>query len=149
MKQRISCFNRTSGFTLIELMIAAVIVALLAAVALPSYRQYVTTAARGQAKATLLNTVQLQERYFTNNNTYLAIAAAAAGGLIQSYSGSDFGSRKYDITVTAGATGDIKTSFTATATPSNGFADSSCGVLTIDNLGAKTSASGTVASCWN
>lgn len=141
-------FRHAAGFTLIELMIAVAILAIIAAVAIPSYREYVATAARGQAKAALLNAVQMEERYFTNNNTYLAIATASATTLIPSYSGADFNSRKYNITVAAGTTGNIATSFTATATPSNGFSDATCGALSINNLGTKTSAAGTVATCW-
>lgn len=96
----------------------------------------------------MLNALQLEERYFTNNNTYLAIAAASASSIIPSFSGDEFAKRRYDITVGAGASGLIATSFTVTATPSNGFADATCGTLTIDNLGTKTSSSGSVADCW-
>jgi len=63
------------GFTLIEVMIVVAIVAILAAVAIPSYRDYIL---RGQLidATTLLSTFRgNMERYFQDNRTYLATGA--------------------------------------------------------------------------
>ncbi|RTL19816.1 MAG: prepilin-type N-terminal cleavage/methylation domain-containing protein [Burkholderiales bacterium] len=58
------------GFTLIEVMITVAIVAILAAVALPQYRDYVTRSRLADA-STGLSTVRAQmERYFQDNRTY-------------------------------------------------------------------------------
>lgn len=140
--------GQSSGFTLVELMIVVVIIGVLASIALPSYRQYVIKAARSQAKGEMLNISQLQERYFTNNNGYLAISAppTAAPTGWKNFSGSEVvGSRKYDITVAAGSTGSISTSYLITATPSNSFSDPTCGTLTLDGIGTKIPAT---AGCW-
>lgn len=58
------------GVTLLELMIVIVIIAILSAIAYPSYRQYVARAKRNEAKAGLLQISTLQERFYLQNNTY-------------------------------------------------------------------------------
>ena len=60
------------GFSLIELMIAMVIVGILATIMLPSYRQYVTESRRSEGVAMLLNVMQQQERYYTEMLRYTA-----------------------------------------------------------------------------
>lgn len=61
---------RQMGMTLIELMIALVIVSILAAVAVPSYDQYVKKSRRADGTAQLMQIMQQQERFFLNNMTY-------------------------------------------------------------------------------
>jgi type IV pilus assembly protein PilE len=58
------------GFTLIELVVAMVIAAVLAAIAIPSYSNYVRKGRRTDAKSALLDMASLEERYFTTNNVY-------------------------------------------------------------------------------
>jgi type IV pilus assembly protein PilE len=144
------------GFTLIELMIAVVVVGILSAVAIPNYRSYVLKAERGAAKAVMLNLAQNQERYFTNNGAYLAIPAlpAAAPAGWQNYSGSSAASAKYSVVVTGGViatTGPtaITDGYTITATPIPADKDPVCAILRLDSTGAKTATgTGGVAQCW-
>ena len=63
---------RTEGFALIEMMIVVVIIAILAAIALPSYQQYVERSRRVDATETLLRMATLQERHFFQDSTYSA-----------------------------------------------------------------------------
>ena len=65
-----------TGFTLIELMIVIVVVAVLAAIAMPSYRQYVLRTHRTEAKRTLLNVAVAQEKFYLQNNTYAGPSGA-------------------------------------------------------------------------
>lgn len=58
------------GFTLLELMIAAVIVALLAGIAIPSYRQYVLRTHRAMARATLVDIAAKLEVEALKNRRY-------------------------------------------------------------------------------
>jgi type IV pilus assembly protein PilE len=62
--------TRIRGFTVIELMIVLVIVALLVALAYPSYIQYVRKSKRGEAQQLLLNWSINQEIYRSNNISY-------------------------------------------------------------------------------
>lgn len=66
--------KRQAGFTLIELMITVAIIAILAAVALPSYNDYVTRGKIPDATSTLaVKRVQI-EQFFLDNRSYLDAA---------------------------------------------------------------------------
>ncbi len=126
------------GFSLIELMIVVAIVAILAAVALPSYEEYVRRGARAEARAAMLKMAQYQER----NGVYVDVDSSTASEPWASlnFSGSTKANRKYDITFDD-ADG------TVTATAANGFADAVCSPLTLTSQGVKGS-TGAVATCW-
>ena len=62
--------RRQSGFTLIEVMIVTAVVALLAALAYPSYTDSVRKGRRAEGRTALLELMQQQERFMTQRNTY-------------------------------------------------------------------------------
>ncbi|MDP5007542.1 MAG: prepilin-type N-terminal cleavage/methylation domain-containing protein, partial [Glaciimonas sp.] len=62
--------HKQTGFTLIELMITIAILGILAAIALPSYRQYIQRGDRAQAMATLLQNANWMQQQFTITNAY-------------------------------------------------------------------------------
>lgn len=89
------CRRSSAGFTLIEVMIAVAIVGILAAVAYPSYIDSVRKGKRAEARAALMNLLQQQERYFTQNNSYETFAVGAAGTKpFKDYSSSEGGPTK-------------------------------------------------------
>ena len=120
-----------SGFTLIELMITVAVVGILAAIAYPSYTQYVERARRQEAIATMLETQQFAERFFTENRTYVGAGAALPATLRQSPRG---GSTVF-YTISIG--GESVTAYTASATPSGSYSPVKCGAISITNLGAR------------
>lgn len=73
-------FKRFSGFTLMEVMIVIAIVGMLAAIAYPSYEQYLIKSRRAEAKQFLLDVAQREEEYFLNVNSYLAVDGCAGAG---------------------------------------------------------------------
>lgn len=144
-------FYRQAAFTLIEVMIVVAIVGILAAVAYPSYQEFVRRGARAEARAAVLNMAQLQERNFSDRGLYAAVdgSSAAPWLAINYFSGSSYASRKYDITVGINVVvGSNTLPYVITATPANGFTDPTCGNLTLDSSGTKGSTAGTVDTCW-
>lgn len=58
------------GFTLIELMVALVIVAILASIAIPSYREYVLRGNRRAAQAAMMELATRQHQFFAANREF-------------------------------------------------------------------------------
>ncbi len=127
--------NNQKGFTLIELMIVVAIIGILGAIALPSYQDSVRKTRRAEAQADLMELASTVERYFTENNTYVAWAVPAT--LNQS---PRTGTALYLLTVG----GVAATTYTLTATPQGGQAADTCGTMTLTQTGATTPA----AACW-
>ena len=67
------------GFTLIEVMIVVAIVAVLAAVALPAYQEYVLRGKITEATATLSDLRLRAEKFFADNRTYVGFNTATPG----------------------------------------------------------------------
>ena len=120
------------GFTLTELMIVLVIVAILAAVALPGYQNILIDSRRADAKIALTDAAARQERWFTENNGYTTNVNNIGGsdGALESPE------EHYAITIAAPC--GNTTCFTLTATPQGSQADDTyCGNLTLSHLGEK------------
>jgi len=128
--------NNLSGFTLIELMIVVAVIAILAAIAVPGYQEFVRKARRADGKEALVRLQIEQEKWRTNNATYtgtignLGLGTASTEG-------------HYTIAITANSA----TGFTATATGAGSQAsDTGCTVLTLTvAAGGETK---TPAACW-
>ena len=67
--------RRSSGFTLIELMIVVAIIGVLASIAVPAFRNYQLTSKRAEAFANLSALAKAQKSYFAEFNDYVAVAA--------------------------------------------------------------------------
>jgi len=133
------------GFTLIEVLVTMAIVAILAAIAIPSYSQYVQKTRRTDAQEKLLDLAAQQERWFFNNNQY-TINLTDIGGATSK-------DGYYTVTITdTGAAPYTKYKFTATpVTTKSQSNDSDCTSFTIDNTGARHAyKGGTVKDdvCW-
>lgn len=121
--------KKSAGFTLIELMIVVAIVAILAAIALPSYREHVIRSNRAAAQAQMMEIANLEQQYMLANREYADFDTLG-------YSLSDGVEDNYTPTVTVGS-GTVP-SFTVTFTAKGGQV--SDGDLTLDSEGNKTPA---------
>jgi type IV pilus assembly protein PilE len=131
--------RRQAGFTLIEVMIAVVIVAVLAGIAYASYQNQVVNSRRAAAAACLQERAQFMERHYTTNLSYAdAPAPAQCDGSIANF---------YRIP----APNPTARTYTLQAVPQGIQAtkDAKCGTLSINHLGQRE-ASGPApdADCW-
>ena len=80
MKTRTIKNPNLAGFTLIEVMITVAVVAILAAVALPNYFDYVTRSRLVEAKTNLVDMRTRLEQYFLDNRAYPNACIPPASG---------------------------------------------------------------------
>jgi type IV pilus assembly protein PilE len=141
--------RQLGGFTLIEMMITVAIIAILAAVALPSYDESRRKSRRADAKQMMMQAAQFMERSYTETNRYDKLRKAdgtldniALPVGLTSASG-------YTISIAAVA----PATFSLNATPVVGGPQNAdgCGIYTIDQAGVKSLAgvhSFPVSYCW-
>jgi len=136
--------NRSQGFSLIELMIAVVIVGILAAIAIPMYSDYVTRSRRADGQATLMQVAQELERCYTQFSKYNDNSCSVVnGGVVSETSDQGF----YGISASGGNL--TESTFTLTATPQNEQADDTdCTALTLTHLGEQSATGDDPDSCW-
>jgi type IV pilus assembly protein PilE len=132
--------DRSHGFTLMEMLITVAIIALIAAIAIPNYTQYITRSNRSDARAQLLEAAAFLQRCFTQNNNY---TCALPGTLVQAPA---TGTAKYTIAV---ANPGGNATFTLTATPTGSMTGDACGNLTVTHTGERArTGTAPVDLCW-
>lgn len=134
---------RRRGFTLIEVMIVCAIVAILAAIALPSYLSSIQKSRRTDAKSALIGAAGQMERYFTERNTYAtATLGTSAGAVYPSASLNGY----YTLSIAS----QTATTYTLNAVPALQQVGDPCGTFTYTDQGIKNVTGGTMAStdCW-
>src|SRR5688572_5380052 len=124
--------KNAKGFTLLEMMITVTIVGILAAVAYPSYSNYLIKGSRAAAKSYLLEVSQKQQQFLLDNRAYGTDAEIKAL-LAEPKEFTSF----YTLAITLDA--GPPPGFQAKATPKATTRQKGDGWLQIDHTGAKTS----------
>lgn len=149
--------NASKGFTLIELMIAVVIISILAGIAYPSYTEHVMKSRRADAKGALMAFANAMEKHFTVTNSYCNAATTTVGTctnatgsptIFPTQSPLDGATKYYDLTVNLATA----TTYTLAAARTGAQSTDKCGTLTLTHTGVKgvtgAAAGITAADCW-
>ena len=131
--------RRLRGFTLIEAMLAVAIAAILASIALPSYREQVAKGRRLSAQARLYSAAQFMERFYAENHRYDQNAAGQAVALPVPLQQTENGA--YTLRL---RTPD-RNSYTITATPAAAQLNDRCGVFSLSHTGLQAASQ---PDCW-
>lgn len=149
------------GFSLIELMIVVAIVAILAGIAYPAYTSSIIKGKRAEGRTALLDMMQQQERYYTQNGSYMGFdyGQSGANGTIyrgdadvtgqnipfKTTSGADSSNAAYDLKAAACSSQHLNECVVLTARPK--FTDTDYGNLTLSSTGAKGCSTNNT-KCW-
>ncbi len=121
--------KKQQGFSLIELMVVVSIIAIIAAFAMPSYRDSVRKSNRRAAQSVMMDIANREHQYFVANREFATeadLGYALPPEVIDNYD--------YDIDVDAGPPPGFTINFTA-----KGFQDDDVD-LSLDSWGVKTPA---------
>lgn len=130
--------KQIKGFTLIELMIAVAIIAILAAVAIPSYQDYIVKSNRAAAQSFMVSVENRQKLYMLDARSYAPdLVTLGMSNLPDNVSKFYDIAICLDITAANCATASIPPYFKITSTPKTSTRQVADGDLTLDSTGAK------------
>jgi type IV pilus assembly protein PilE len=144
--------RNVAGVTLLELLVTVGIVGILAAVAYPSYLQYVIRSNRSIAKSALLQVADRQEQFFADNKRYAADLTQLrypANGFMVNNDGTPVAAAAADRLYAISLTNTSATTFTVNAAPQlqQATKDTLCQTLTLTHTGRRGQ-TGASTDCW-
>jgi type IV pilus assembly protein PilE len=141
------------GFTLVELMVAVAVVAILATIAAGTYSAQVQKARRTDARSAIMDLAGREEKLFSTTNAYSSVPANL--GYVGAAFPLNVGSNYYQINVVVPDPAQAAltpTTYIITATPIGPQAsDTQCTSLSVNQLGVQTfttAGGGTQQNCW-
>jgi type IV pilus assembly protein PilE len=141
-----------AGFTLIEMMVVVVIVAILASIAVPAYTNSVRKSRRTEAKTAITDFAAREERLYATQNVYstdpVALGYTAAGGNWPVSTGMYY---QIEAPSSAPSTATTPATFSVTVDPSPGspqLSDTACASFTLTNTGLQGATGTNPTSCW-
>lgn len=140
------------GVTLIELMVVVAIVAIMFAVAFPSYERYIVRSKRAVGQNVLMQVADRQQQFFMDRKQYaanLTNLGFTANPFIVDDDGSSTVATDPDAVYSVSLSNVTATTYTVTAAPVGGQLkrDTQCGSLTMTQAGAK-GYTGSGSNCW-
>ncbi|MGA2189592.1 MAG: type IV pilin protein [Steroidobacteraceae bacterium] len=141
--------RKSAGFSMIELVVAMVVVAILAAIAIPSYSNYTLQAHRTDAKTALLDLASLEERYFSVNNSYTAVPASLGYTAFPQTVGSGYYQVQTPVVVAATTAAPATYSLQALPIGTQLAKDTQCQSFTLTSTGQQTALPDPTSSCWH
>jgi len=142
--------RHAAGFTLIEMMVAVVLVSILASIAIPSYRSYVRRGQFAEAFANLADLRVKMEQYYQDNKFYGTTATSTACPTLPNTPSAFPIAGKY-FTVSCGNLGAAPAqTYTLTATGTAGLTTGYAYTLNQSGTKGTTSFDGasSSAACW-
>ncbi|HEY8265833.1 MAG TPA: type IV pilin protein [Steroidobacteraceae bacterium] len=141
------------GVTLIELVVVMIIIGILTAIAVPSYRNYVLRSQRSDAKDAVLALATQEEKHYLQCNTYATSIAGAtncAAGQLQGAAVSKNG--WYALTMPVPGTATTYTVQATAVAGQNQFQDTACRSFTVTQAGVRSAldsgGADNTAECW-
>ena len=144
---------RHAGFSLIELMVAVLVIAILASIAVPTYTAQTRKSRRTEARSAILDLAGREERVLSVSNSYSQVPADVnyPGTALNWGTGISVGSGYYTVVVTVPdpAQTGVTNSFIITATAVGSQAnDGACATLSVNQLGQQTATGTDSTNCW-
>jgi type IV pilus assembly protein PilE len=138
-----------TGFTLIELMIAVAVIAVLAAVALPAYTDHLKRGKRSAAASYMQTLANKEEQQLLNTRCYFSYPTDASCTPPSGITIPGEVSTNYTITIAATNVAGTPPTYTITAARTSVNSDTKCGDLSLTNTGTKGATGSSGATyCW-